>query len=91
MAGKADDPGRWFIEQAARADDLADLAELLRHLRRRQARREREAPLTYRELAGRTGWAPATISMYFTGRILPGTDRLDLMAALLGASPLEQG
>jgi tetratricopeptide (TPR) repeat protein/transcriptional regulator with XRE-family HTH domain len=68
-----------------------DLAELLRHLRRRQARRRGDPPLTYRELAGRTGWSHGSIGGYFTGKILPPTDRFDALVQLLDAAPDELG
>src|SRR5262245_5173327 len=70
---------------------LADLARLLRQLRRRQAHRLRVPELTYRDLAARTGWSIGTIAGYFAGRILPPTDRFDIFVGLLGASPAEQG
>jgi hypothetical protein len=67
------------------------LAELLRQLRRRDARRRGDSELTYRELAARTGWSHAVIGEYFTGRALPPTDRFDELVRLLGASPAEAG
>src|SRR5437899_1861650 len=70
---------------------LDELAELLRDLRRRQARRERSMPLSYRELAARTGWSHSTIGEYLAGRVLPPTDRFDALIRLLGAAPAEQG
>ena len=68
------------------ARSLDDLAELLRDLRRRHARSRRDTPLTYRELAQRTGWSRAAIAEYFTGRTLPPTDRLDALLKALGAT-----
>jgi transcriptional regulator with XRE-family HTH domain len=88
IAGSAERPG-WLIDRASEIRTLADLAELLRQPRRRHARQQRDSPLTYRDLAGKTGWSAATICTYFTGRILPPTDRLDAVAALLGATPAE--
>ncbi|MDI6098827.1 tetratricopeptide repeat protein [Actinoplanes sp. NEAU-A12] len=70
---------------------LSDLGEALRELRRRQARRDGERQLTYRELAERTGWSHGIIGEYFAGRVLPPTDRFDLLIRLLGATPAEQG
>ena len=67
-----------------------DLAEMLRALRRRHARTNRDSPLTYRELASKSGLAHTVIGDYFTGRSLPPTDRLDIVVQLLGASPAEQ-
>jgi tetratricopeptide (TPR) repeat protein len=68
-----------------------DLAALLRDLRRRHARRDGAAELTYRELAAATGWSHGIIGGYLTGRVLPPTDRLDALVRLLGATPAEQG
>ncbi|MEV0131507.1 tetratricopeptide repeat protein [Dactylosporangium sp. NPDC050688] len=76
---------------ASKVSSVDDLAELLRHLRRRQARRRGDPPLTYRELAGRTGWSHGSIGGYFTGKILPPTDRFDTLVQLLEASPDELG
>jgi tetratricopeptide (TPR) repeat protein/transcriptional regulator with XRE-family HTH domain len=70
---------------------LSDLGETLRELRRRQARRSGERQLSYRELAERTGWSHGIVGEYFAGRVLPPTDRFDLLVRLLGASPAEQG
>jgi len=68
-----------------------DLAALLRDLRRRHARQDAAAELTYRELAAATGWSHGIIGGYLTGRVLPPTDRLDALVRLLGATPAEQG
>jgi tetratricopeptide (TPR) repeat protein len=70
---------------------LADLARLLRELRRRHARRQGRAEPTYRELAAATGWSHGIIGEYLSGRILPPTDRFDTLIRLLGATPAEQG
>ncbi|WP_189081897.1 ATP-binding protein [Mangrovihabitans endophyticus] len=67
------------------------LAAVLRQLRRREARREGANPLTYRELAAKTGWSHGIIGEYFAGRVLPPTDRFDVLVRLLGATPAEQG
>ncbi|HZM82255.1 MAG TPA: tetratricopeptide repeat protein [Candidatus Limnocylindrales bacterium] len=69
---------------------VADLAKLLRQLRRRQAHRRRDSELTYRELTAKTGWSIGTIAGYFTGRTLPPTDRFDILIGLLDATPAEQ-
>ena len=63
---------------------------MLRQLRRRHARRQGDTELTYRELAARSGYAHGVIGDYFNGKILPPTDRLDVIAALLGATGQEQ-
>uniref|UniRef100_UPI00278C2721 helix-turn-helix domain-containing protein n=1 Tax=Streptomyces sp. KL118A TaxID=3045153 RepID=UPI00278C2721 len=70
--------------------DTADaLAALLRQLRRRAARRDGGAQLTYRQLAARTGWAHGVIGDYFAGKTLPPTDRFDTLVQLLGATGRE--
>ncbi|WP_162907235.1 ATP-binding protein [Allorhizocola rhizosphaerae] len=70
---------------------IHDLAGLLRELKRRQARRRGDAELTYRELAARTGWSIGIIAGYFGGRILPPTDRFDVLMSLLDTTPAERG
>lgn len=70
---------------------VAELAALLRTLRRRQARQRGDSPLTYRELAATTGWSHGVIGGYFAGTTLPPTDRFDVLIRLLGANPAEQG
>jgi DNA-binding SARP family transcriptional activator/tetratricopeptide (TPR) repeat protein len=70
---------------------VADLAGVLRGLRRREARQRGGPELTYRELAARTGWARATIGEYLTGVRLPPTDRFDTLVRLLGTGPAETG
>ena len=81
----ADRPGTWEPET------VADLAHLLRQLRRREARRADGAPLTYRQIAAKTGWSHGIIGEYLSGRVLPPTDRFDVLIRLLGAEPAEQG
>jgi len=70
---------------------VAELAELLRALRRRHARRRQDRELTYRELAARTGWSHTAIAEYFSGKTLAPTDRFDVLIRLLDTSPAEQG
>ncbi|HEX4705750.1 MAG TPA: helix-turn-helix domain-containing protein, partial [Pseudonocardiaceae bacterium] len=70
---------------------LAELAQVLRELRRRHARRLHSAEPTYRELAAATGWSHGIIGEYLAGRVLPPTDRFDVLVRLLGATPAEQG
>ncbi len=70
---------------------VADLAATLRELRRRHARRRGGAALTYRELAAATGWSHGIVGEYLAGRVLPPTDRFDVLVRLLGATPAEQG
>src|SRR4051794_29107430 len=69
----------------------ADIARLLRDLRRREARQRGGSPLTCRELAARTGWSRSLIARYFIGQALPQTDRFDVLVQLLGATPAELG
>jgi hypothetical protein len=89
----ADQPGNGVVAHfLADVEDIrtkAELADQLRKLRRRHARQSGDSPLTYRELAGRTGWAHGVIGDYFTGKTLPPTDRFDVLVSLLGATPAE--
>jgi len=71
--------------------ELADLACLLRRLRRRHAHERGRAEPAYREMAGLTGLSRAGIGTYFSGGALPPTDRFDTITRLLGATPVEQG
>src|ERR1700754_4235088 len=70
--GMADQPGIGVVVlsptdvEAIRTK--ADPANQLRRLRRRHARQCGDSPLTYRELAGRTGWAHGVIGDYFPGK-----------------------
>ncbi|MFI0722047.1 ATP-binding protein [Streptomyces sp. NPDC021224] len=84
------DPAGPVAEAAAAVRTPDELALLLRDLRRRHARSRHDSPLTYRELAARTGWSQTAIAEYFTARTLPPTDRLDGLLELLGATPAEQ-
>jgi hypothetical protein len=52
---------------------------VLRGLRRRLARQRGGAEPTYRELAAMTGWSHGIIGEYLTGRVLPPTDRFDVL------------
>ncbi|HWS31895.1 MAG TPA: tetratricopeptide repeat protein [Actinoplanes sp.] len=70
---------------------VAELGQLLRRLRRRQARTSGTRELTYRQLAERTGWSHGIIGEYLGGRVLPPTDRFDVLVRLLGATSAEQG
>ncbi|MER7001509.1 tetratricopeptide repeat protein [Dactylosporangium sp. NPDC000555] len=70
---------------------LDELAGLLRDLRRRHARRVGSSPLTFGELAARTGWPGAAVGEYFAGRALAPAERLDALLRLLGASRAECG
>jgi DNA-binding CsgD family transcriptional regulator/tetratricopeptide (TPR) repeat protein len=68
----------------------AQLAEVLRDLRRRDSRRRGAREHSYRELAAVTGWSHAAIGDYFTGKTVPPTDRFDVLIQTLGASLTEQ-
>src|SRR5687768_14841275 len=72
-------------------EDLAGLAEVLRALRRRHSRRNGEVAMSYRQLASAAGWSHGIVGAYLSGRILPPTDRFDVLIRLLGATPAEQG
>ncbi|GIH09741.1 hypothetical protein Rhe02_78080 [Rhizocola hellebori] len=80
-----------LVQDAARVQTAQELAQLLRALRRRHARRSRDSELSYRELATRTGWSHGAIAEYLTGRTLPPTDRLDALLRVLGADAAELG
>ncbi len=69
---------------------LAELASALRRLRRRHARQGNDTERTYRELAAASGYAHGVIGDYFSGKVLPPTDRLDVLIALLGATGREK-
>src|SRR5262245_60694764 len=75
----------------AAARTVRELGRLLRQLRRREARRRGEAQPTYREPAAKTGWWRGIIGEYLSGKVLPPTDRFDVLIRLLGATPIEQG
>ena len=79
------------LDQPGPGTPTEQLAQLLRQLRRREARQHGRSELTYRELAARTGWSIGTLAGYFGGRVLPPTDRFDLLVSLLGATPAERG
>lgn len=64
---------------------------MLRALRRRHARLTGSAALTYREVAAATGWSHGIVGEYLSGRVLPPTDRFDVLIRLFGATPAEQG
>jgi predicted ATPase/transcriptional regulator with XRE-family HTH domain len=70
---------------------VGDLAAVLRHLRRREARARGRPQLTYRELAEMTGWSRTMIGNYLSGKTVPPTDRFDALARLLGATGRELG
>jgi hypothetical protein len=80
-----------LVRQVAEVRTLTDLAGVLRLLRRREARRRNGVQLSYRALAILTGWSPAIIGFYLTGRVLAPTDRFDTLVQVLGAGPAEQG
>jgi predicted ATPase/transcriptional regulator with XRE-family HTH domain len=70
---------------------VGDLAAVLRHLRRREARVRGGPQLTYRALAEQTGWSRTMIGNYLSGKTVPPTDRFDALARLLGATGRELG
>jgi transcriptional regulator with XRE-family HTH domain len=85
------DPTGDIARAAMAVRSEAELARVLRVLRRREARVRRGAALTYREISDRTGWSVSVIGGYFTGMRLPSAERLDELARLLGASGPELG
>lgn len=54
---------------------VGDLAAVLRHLRRREARARGGPQLTYRDLAEMTGWSRTMIGNYLSGKTVPPTER----------------
>ena len=90
MAGRAGDQTPEAVWRATAVATVQDLAGVLRQLRRSEARQRGDSPLTYRELAARTGWSYSIISEYFAGTVLAPTDRFDVLVRLLGASQAEQ-
>jgi tetratricopeptide (TPR) repeat protein/transcriptional regulator with XRE-family HTH domain len=76
---------------AASVATIADLAALLRALRRREARLRQGRELTYHQLAERTGWSVSVIGEYLTGTSLPSTSRFDILVQVLGARAAELG
>src|SRR6185437_4854413 len=70
---------------------VGDLAAVLRHLRRREARARGGPQLSYRALAEMTGWSRTMIGNYLSGKTVPPTDRFDALARLLGATGRELG
>lgn len=73
-----------------KVEDMAGLAEALRVLKYRHARRNRDSELTFRELAEKSGLPRAAINDYCLGKSLPRIDRLDILVQTLGASGAEQ-
>lgn len=71
-------------------ETIEDLGDSLRRLRRRYARRRSDALLSYRYLAEKTGYAHGVIGGYFSGKVLPPPDKLDVIVVLLGANSAER-
>jgi tetratricopeptide (TPR) repeat protein/transcriptional regulator with XRE-family HTH domain len=90
MIWEPDDDVEITGSEAAAVRSLHDLALLLRRLRRRQARQRGDSPLTYRELAAKTGWSHSSIGGYLKGQVLAPSDRFDALIQLLGATRAEQ-
>jgi hypothetical protein len=82
--------GGFGVTELTDVRTVAELATVLRRLRRRHARQRGDSSLTYRELAARTGWAHGVIGGYFSGKTLAPTDRFDILVELLGATNSEQ-
>src|SRR4051812_6127941 len=77
-------------DSVAAVETLADLAAVLRQLRRREARARQGRGLTYQQIAVKTGWSVGIIGGYLTGVAMPPTDRLDALIRLFGGGPAEQ-
>lgn len=85
-------PGDAYTSDAtAQISTVAELAALLRRLRRRHARQWRDRQLSLRELATKTGWSHGIIGAYLAGEVLPPPDRFDVLIRLLGATAGELG
>ena len=79
-----------MLDDIAAAQSVSDLAALLRRLLRRYAHAQGAAGSSYRAIDKRTGWGPASISDYFTGKTFPPPAKFDALVELLGASPAER-
>jgi tetratricopeptide (TPR) repeat protein/transcriptional regulator with XRE-family HTH domain len=87
---RRDDDGRPEADLAfANLETVEDLGRALRLLRRR-CRERSGSKLTYRDLADQTGYSHGAIGNWLSGKSLPSADRLDDLAAHLGASAGEQ-
>jgi tetratricopeptide (TPR) repeat protein len=91
LVGRSNNPDETFgVAELTDVATVEELAGVLRRLRRRHARQRGDSPLTYRELAAKTGWAHGVIGGYFTGKTLAPTDRFDVLVELLGVTATEQ-
>jgi tetratricopeptide (TPR) repeat protein len=79
------------LRRAAAADSPSALAEVLRWLRRREARDRPGPVLGYRDIAKATGWSLGSVCGYFAGTALAPADRFDELVRLLAARPDELG
>jgi tetratricopeptide (TPR) repeat protein len=91
MTSNEHEPAGDFVEQVAVVVTVAQLAHLLRALRRREARERQGPPLTYQQLAERTGLPVATVGAYLSGVALAPADRFDDLLLALRAKPHERG
>lgn len=89
MSSSTDPAAEPWLDDTAAVSSVADLAAMLRALRRREARQRRGDELTYHQLAERTGWPVSTIGEYLAGSSLPSTARFDILVQLLGARGAE--
>lgn len=89
MSGEHADVVVDIVTEAASVTSLDRLSLLLRHLKRREARRSGGRELTHRQIAARAGWSPVSVTYYLSGAVLPPIDRFDSLVRLLGASPAE--
>lgn len=78
------------MESIAGVRSLAELGELLRRLRLRDARSRGAREISHQELAAKAGWSRTAVRDYLTGQTLPPTDRFDTLIVLLGALPTER-
>jgi len=80
-----------IVAESVAVVTTADLARVLRALRRREARQRRGAELTYRQIANRTGGSVTAVGEYLIGGTVPSTGRFDELIRLLGAALHELG
>lgn len=90
-AGSGGAAAEFTAGDLAEVGTTSELADVLRRLRRREARRRRGAALSYRDLAAKAGCSHAVVGEYLTGRTLPPVERFDVLVRLLGADAAEQG
>jgi tetratricopeptide (TPR) repeat protein len=90
MTPTAPGPQGDIVTRATAVRTLVELAELLRDLRRRQARERGAPPLTYEQIATMTTWSRGSVGSYLAGVALAPIERFDRLTLLLGGRPHER-